>query len=174
MIVPYKPIYFKKATRKFRYIIIHDLTCRFGGLDVAKADNKRVSVTNLRSYNWIFNDEFDIPYHFLCERLGPDYETVMGTPFAYYCKYDDIPSQFDASIHIGIAGKFSMIAPTQRMYQQVGYRAIASIVRWFGLPLSHIFLHREVSKDKELGCPGKFFDKNKLLANIKSFILTRG
>jgi hypothetical protein len=174
MRVPYKPVYFKKATMKFKYIVIHDLSCRFSHLERSKVDSKKVSVSGLRSYNWVFNDEFDIPFHFLCEQIGPDYETVMGTPFSYYCIYDDIPSQFLPSIHIGIAGNYSVMQVPQRAYQQMGYRAISSVMRWFSLPFAHLYLHREISTDKESACPGPMFDKNKLLSNIKPFILMRG
>ena len=174
MRVPYKPVYFKKATKKFRYIIIHDLSCRFSNLDRAKTDSRKAASSHLRSYNWIFNDEFDLPFHFLCERVGKDYETVMGTPFCYRCIFDDIPSVYDASIHIALAGNFSVNQPSQRSYQQMGYRSIASIVKWFKLPLSHIMLHHEVSKDKEHSCPGPMFDKNRFLAAIKPMILMKG
>jgi len=174
MIVPYKPIYFKKATRKFRYIIIHDLSCRFEHLDKAKIDSKRSVAGSLRGYNWVFNEEFDLPYHMLCERVGMDYETIMCKPFAYYCEYPDIPSVYLASIHIGVAGNFDTVQPSQRSYQQIGYRAISPFIKWFGIPLSNILLHREVSEDKETKCPGVMFDKNKLMANIKSMILMKG
>jgi len=174
MIVPFKPVYFKKTTRKFRYIIIHDYSCRFANLDKAKIDSPKASIGPLRNYNWIFNDSFDVPYHFLCEKIGQDYETLMGTPFCYKCVYDDIPSQYDASIHIAIAGNFSLMAPNPRAYQQMGFRAIASIVRWFKLPFANILMHRDVSTDKESACPGVHFDKAKFMAAIKPMILVKG
>lgn len=174
MIVPYKPVYFKKTTRKFNYIIIHDLSCRFSNLGIAKVDTKKSSSSHLRSYNWIFNDEFDLPYHFLCERIGLDFETIMCTPFCYKCIYDDIPSEYEAAIHIAIAGNFSTIQPDQRAYKQIGYRAMASIMRWFSMPFGHIFLHREVSTNKDLKCPGEFFDKSKFMAEIKPMVLIKG
>jgi len=174
MIVPYKPIYFKKATRKFKYIIIHDLSCRFGDLDRAKVDSNKASSGHLRNYNWIFNDEYDLPFHFLCDKVGTDFETIMGVPFCYYIKYDDIPSTYDASIHIGVAGDCSLVQPSQRAYQQIGYRSVASIVKWFGLPLNQIKLHHEVSTNKDIGCPGVLFNKNKFVSSIKSLILMKG
>jgi hypothetical protein len=174
MIIPYKPVYFQKATRAFKHIIIHDLSCRFSGLDGAKVDTKKSSIAHLRNYNWIFNDEFDLPFHFVCEKIGQDFETIMATPLCYKCVYDDIPSEFEAAVHIAFAADYSVVKPEQRIYQQAGYRAIASVMRWFKLPFGHIYLHREVSQDKENACPGNFFDKNRLMAAIKPLILMKG
>ena len=174
MLVPYKPVYFKKATRRFRYIVIHDLSCRFADLDKAKVDTIQPVASHLRSYNWIFNDEFDLPYHFLCERIGMDYETLLGTPFCYYCIFDDIPSEFIPSIHIGVAGNFNVTQPDQRAYRQIGYRAVASAARWFKIPFGHIYLHRDISKDKESSCPGPLFDKGRFMAAIKPMVLMKG
>jgi len=173
MIVPYKPPYFTKATRKFKYIIIHDLSCRFDKMSRAEIDDKKAIVGHLRTYNWVFNDQFDLPFHFLCEKIGRDYETIMGTPFCYRIVYDDIPSQYDVSIHIGIACDCSVSAPSMRSYQQIGYRSIASIMRWFGIPISNILLHREVSTNKDSVCPGMLFDKNKLISAIRPLILMK-
>lgn len=174
MIVPYKPVYFQKATKKFRYIIIHDLSCRFSKVDGTKTDTNKISSSYLRSVNWVFNDEFDMPFHFLCEKVGKDFETIMGTPFCYRCIYDDIPSQYDASIHIALGGNFSVIQPSTRSYQQIGFRSIASIMRWFRIPFGHIHLHREISTDKENACPGKLFDKNRFMSAIKPMVLFKG
>jgi len=143
-------------------------------LDRAKVDSKKSVSAYLRSYNWIFNDEFDMPFHFLCDKIDQDYETVMCTPFCYRCIYDDIPSEFDVSIHIAIAGNYSLVQPTQRAYQQIGYRSVASVMKWFSIPFGHIFLHNEVSQDKDNACPGKFFDKPKFMAAIKPMVLMKG
>ena len=173
MIVPYRPVTLKKSTRKFRYIIIHDSSCRFSNLGFAKVDGKKSSISKMRGYNWVFNGEFELPYHFVCERIGKDFETLMATPFSYRCIYDDIPFEFEASIHIAIAGDYSIIQPNQRAYQQIGYRSMASIMRWFSIPFGHIFFHHEISTDKSLKCPGPLFDKSRLMAAIKPMILMK-
>jgi hypothetical protein len=173
MIVPYKPVKFKKTTKQFKYIIIHDLSCRFSNLSGAKVDSKKSSASHLRGYNWIFNDEIDLPYHFLCDKIGVDYETIMGTPFCYKCIYDDIPKVYDSAIHIGISGDYYVIAPTQRAYQQIGYRAVASIMRWFAIPFNNVLLHRDISTNKDCDCPGVMFNKSKFIASIKPMILIK-
>ena len=174
MIVPFKPVYFEKATRRFKYIIIHDLSCRFANLDKAKVDSKKSVASTLRGFNWVFNNEHDLPYHFLCERIGEDYETIMGRPFQYFCIFDDIKSEFIPSIHIAVAGLYSFTSqPTNRAYQQVGYRAISPLMKWFKIQISNVYLHHEVSNDKDHSCPGAMFNKNKLLAATKPMILMK-
>lgn len=173
MIVPYKPVFLQKATRKFRYIVIHDSTCKFKLFNKAKIDTPKSQILSLRNYNWVFNNEFELPYHFVCEKIGKDFETVMATPFCYFCEYEDIPQQFLPSIHICIVGNYSIQQPSQRLYQQIGYRSIASVVKWFKIPLTHIYLHHEISENKEIGCPGSMIDKNKLLSTIRPLILMR-
>jgi len=171
MRVPFKPVYLKKAYKKFMYIIIHDYSCKFGTLN--KVDTKGISVQDVRNYNWIWYNEFELPYHFICEKIGQDFETVMCRPLSYYCEYEDIPSVYLPSVHIAIAGNYNVIAPEQRAYQQIGYRSIASIMRWFSIPISNIKMHWEVSADKTIHCPGDLFDKDKFLANIRSLILVK-
>ena len=111
MRVPYKPIYLPKSYKKFNYIIIHDYTCQFLKFDKARTDSKKVTVNDIRSYFWIFDDQFDLPYHFVCKQFGDDFETIMSRPLAYYCEYLDLSGQYLNSIHIAIAGKYDFITP---------------------------------------------------------------
>ena len=171
MQVPYKPIYLLKAFKKFNYIVIHDLTCQFEHFEKSKTDDKKVAISDLRSYNWVFHNEFDLPYHFICKKIGTDYETIMSRPLAYFCEYPDISEQYINSVHIAIAGNYNFISPTTRAYQQIGYRSIASIMKWFLIPISNIKMHYEVSNNDKLKCPGVNFDKEKLLALIRPLLL---
>ena len=174
MQVPYKPVYLTKAYKKFNYIIIHDFTCKFEHFDRARTDDKKTNVNDIRSYNWVFNGQFDLPYHFVCKKIGSDFETIMGRPLAYYCdEYKDISEEYINSVHIAIAGNYNLIAPDTRAYQQMGYRSIASIMKWFLIPISNVKMHYEVSSDNKLKCPGVHFDKDKLLALIRPLLLIK-
>jgi hypothetical protein len=173
MRVPYKPIYFEKSYKRFLYIVIHDYSCRFTTLDKARVDDRKLSVQPVRAYNWVFNNEYEMPYHFVCEKINDDYETIMCTPLSAYCSYPDIDSKYKASVHICAAGNYNLISPEQRAYQQLGYRSVASIMRWFAIPISNIKFHWEISTDSKLHCPGDFFKKHTFLANIKQLILLK-
>jgi len=174
MQIPYKPTFLPKAIKKFRYIIIHDFTCQFGSLDKARVDQKtKVTTQGTRVYNWLFKNEFELPYHFICEQLQGDYETILARPFCYFCEYDDIPEQYLPSIHIAIAGNYNFINIKQRAYQQLAYRSISSILRWFQFGSPQVLLHREISTNKDLKCPGDGFKKDKMLSAIKQYSLMK-
>lgn len=173
MIVPYKPVYLPKAYKAFRYIIVHDFTCQFDSIDKTRIDNKTSQMQGARVYNWMFNKEWELPYHFVCEKIGLDVETFMARPLCYYCEYPDIPDQYLNSIHIALAGDYNIIAPTQRVYQQLAYRSISSMVRWFNIKLNQVYLHWEVSTNKDLHCPGDFFRKDRLDATTKQYSLMK-
>ena len=171
MIVPFKPVYLPKMYKKPQYIIIHDFSCQFGTIDKARTDNKLANIQGVRAYNWVFNGEYELPYHFVCEKINQDYETLMARPFCYMCEYEDIPSQYVASIHIAVAGNYNFMTMTNRAYQQMAYRSISSIVKWFRLPLNRVLMHWEVSENKNLHCPGDNFDKDRFKFTMKQYSL---
>ena len=158
MIVQYRPKSLPKVTRKFKYIIIHDLTCMFGGVDQAKMDMKHSQVNAIRSYNWIVNGQSELNYHFVVEKVEKDYETMLTRPLNRLCEYTDIPAQYGASIHIGLLGKYSILKPSTRFYQQVAYRALASMMFIYKIPYGQVLMHSQISVDKDQHCPGEFFN----------------
>lgn len=173
MNVPYKPVYLPKAYKKFQYVIIHDFSCQFPDIDKAKVDDKKIQMQGVRVYNWLFKNSFELPYHFVCEKIGDDFETMMARPFCYYCQYEDIPSQYLNSVHVALSGNYNIISPTQRTYQQIAYRPIASIVRWFNMSLNNVFFHWEVSTNNSLHCPGDAFKREKFQSAIHQYSLMK-
>ena len=173
MIAPYKPVYLPKAYKKFKYVIIHDFTCQFNTIDKARVDNKLAQIQGVRLYNWMFQNSYELPYHFVCEKIYNDFETIMARPFCYYCEYSDIPDQYLNSIHIAIAGNYNNMNVHQRAYQQMAYRSISSVLRWFNIPINRVLMHWEVSKDDKLHCPGDAFKKDRLLSAIKQYSLMK-
>lgn len=174
MKVPYKPIYLPKlVSKRFKYIIIHDTKCQFDGFDKSKIDDNKVDVNDLRSYSWAFDDLHELNYHFFCEKVREDYETFVCRPLNYHCEYDDIPKLFRRSIHICVNGNYDFSTIDDRMYHQVCYRAIAPWITLYGISLKNIFLHSEVSKDSDIGCPGSGFNKNKLISTLQRYVLQK-
>ena len=168
MLIPYKPKSLPIIRAKPKYIIIHDLDCMYHDIDQVKMDAKLSQMNKARNYNWILNGKPDVNYHFVAERVGKDFETLIGRPINRMCKFDDIPNQYDTkAIHVACMGRYSIIAPTQRFYMQLAYRAIAPWLYTFGIPITNVLLHHEVS-DSNDACPGPFFMKNKLISAVKA------
>ncbi len=166
MRVPYRPVYLPKGFKRFRYIIMHDFSCQFSKLPKARTDTNKVETQSVRQYHWVFQNEFELPYHFVCEKIDKDFETIMARPFCYFCEYDDIPEQYLPSIHIAIAG-LGMQQIDNRAYEQIAYRSVSSILRWFRLPINRVLLHSEVSTNKDLKCPADNFQKPRFVSMIK-------
>jgi len=169
MIIPYRPKTLPIARAKPKYIIIHDLNCMYQGIDQVKVDAKKSQMAKAREYNWILNGQADVNYHFVAEKIGKDYESLIGRPLNRMCKYDDIPDQYDTKgIHIACMGRYDIISPSQRFYQQVAYRIVAPMMFWFGIPIANVYLHHELSTNKDINCPGPFFIKDKFMAALKT------
>lgn len=169
--VKYRPVSFPKIKRKFKYIIIHDTNCIFPHLDYTQVDDPKPKVSALRAYNLIFNKQYDLNYHFLCEYVTTDYETFVGRPLYRLCEYKDMPDLYQNGIHVCVFGNYNIINGQQRMYQQLAYRVLAPMMFWFRIPISNVVLHNQISSNKEIKCPGSQFDYNKMINNLKIYIL---
>lgn len=154
---------------KPRYVIIHDMSCVFSGIDQLKIDTKFSETKIARDYNWILNGQVDNNYHFIVERINTDYETLFGRPLNRMCIYDDIPDNINKrGIHVALAGKYNLVKPTLRFYQQMAYRCIAPLIYMFAIPMTNIYLHSEITTTDNLVCPGPFFRKNVFLGQLKT------
>ena len=173
MIIPYKPKSMPIFRAKPKYIVIHDLSCMYHGIDQVKVDAKKSQMNSARTYNWILNGDPDVNYHFVAERVGKDFETFVGRPISRMCAYDDIPDQITTkAIHIACMGVYSIVGPSNRFYQQLAYRAIAPWMFTFGIPITNIYTHGELTDDNKVVCPGPFFMKNKLMGHVKAMRAT--
>ena len=174
MKVPYRPTNFIKRKYNFRYIIIHDVNCTFSELAKYMIDDKKSQVNMLRSDNYILHNQTDLNYHMLAEKVNEDFETILCRPLTVMCKYDDILTQYERSVHIGMMGSYTYEIPSDRFYRQLAYRCIVPLMGMFGITIDRIYLHREVSENKDSDCPGDFFKKTKLMANIKPMLAVKG
>lgn len=165
MKVPIKPKQLTKIKRMWRYIILHDVSCNFQGLTEFYTDGPLFQAGRLRSADYIMNGSADINFHFVLEKVNDDFEVSIGRPFTALCDYEDIPENINRiSLHIGMMGSFNYKIPTDRLYQQLAYKIVTPMMQLYGIPRGRIFTHDELSTDDEIECPGKLFDKEKLLA----------
>ena len=172
MRIPYRPHSFTKVKHPPRYIIIHDT-----GKDVLPEpsvvmDTQGYQVGKLRDQNMVINGDFDLNYHYIVERLKGDFEAMVSRPLNAMCEHDDIRSPYDGAIHVAILGNYDYDIPEERLYQCVAYRVIGPLLWMFKLDKSRVKLHSEVS-DTEIGCPGRNFDKQRLMSYVKTLIIPR-
>lgn len=175
MKVPFKPVYLPKGPKRYHYIIIHDCNCMAERFPEFKIDNVQFQTNRLRGR--IFQDKklFELPYHFVCEKVIDDWQTIVGRPLQYSCEdvYTDLDKNFSRfGIHICIMGNFNYMASETRMYQQICYRALTPVMKQYRIPKGNIFLHGELNPQK-LDCPGFNFSKQHLKAYIQPFLIAQ-
>ena len=172
MIVPLQIRKFRKFSRKPRYVIIHDTSCQSPSDAALIIDSPMPQTNYLRGKLWTTKTMHDVPYHYVIERVKQEIEVVMGRPFGVHCDYDDIPSPYDFSYHIAIMGNYEKDIPHPRLYQKMCYNCLSPMIRMSGIGIKRIFLHSEVSTNKDLSCPGSFFVKDRLMATLKNMLIT--
>jgi hypothetical protein len=164
MKLPYKPSLMTVRRTRPRFIIIHHTAELYLNPSI-KIDNNTYQYGKLSNGALELKDA-DIQYHFVVEKIGDDYQTIMARPFVYICDgFEDIPEHINnASIHVALLGNYNFRVPSSRMYETLGYRCLAPLLKILWLNPDRIKLHKDVSEDENCQCPGEFVD----LAIIKS------
>ncbi len=173
MKIPYKIRLMDKFKRPPRYIILHDITCQAPSAEALRIDSEVPQINKLRTIMYTKNMEPDLNYHFVVERVGEDYEAIMGRPLAVMCNYPDIPSPFNNSFHVCVMGSFEYDIPDRREYQKLAYNILSPMIRFFNIGIDRIYTHKEISTNKEIACPGTFFDKNLVINQLKSMLINK-
>lgn len=173
MKIPFKIRLFNPFKKTPRYIVLHDVSCMSSDLAEVRLDKKRAQTGKLRSYQYIKQMEPDLNYHYVVEMIEEDYEVLTGRPFAVFCDYPDILSPMDYSFHICLMGNYNYDIPDRRVYQKICYNLLSPMMRLYKIPISRILTHSEVSQEKDLKCPGNFFDKDLLLNYLKGMLLAK-
>jgi hypothetical protein len=168
MRIPFKIRLFNKFVKRPRYIIIHDVSCQVADAAELRIDNEKFQTNELRTREYTEVMQPDLNYHFIVEKIKTDYEVLLGRPFAVHCEYDDIINPYNFAFHICVMGNYDYDIPDRRMYQKIAYSILAPLMRTFKIPPPRILLHSEISTNKELNCPGTFFDKKLLISYMKN------
>ena len=175
MKVPFKPVHLPIGPRRYHYIVIHDTNCMCEKFNDFRIDNTAFQTNKLRYRIYQMKKFFELPYHFVCERILDDYQTIAGRPLKYSCEdcYPGMDKNFSRfGIHICIMGNYNYTAGDARMYQQICYRALTPVMKQYRIPKSRIFLHGEIDP-KHLDCPGFNFSKQYLKAYIQPFLISQ-
>ena len=175
MQVPFKPVYLPRGPRRYHYIVLHDTNCMCKAFNDFKVDRVQYQTNRLRERLRQDRKLFELPFHYVCEKVMDDYMTSVARPVQYSCEdvFQDLDYKFSRyAIHICVMGNFNTITGTTRMYQQLCYRAIAPVMKTYRIPKANIFLHGELNS-QSLDCPGFNFSKQHLLAYLPPFLITQ-
>lgn len=155
---------------KIKYIIIHQTTCQYEIPDT-KIDNGKFQISGLIN-NALEKKEPDLNFHFVIDKIKDDYQIIVCRPFVSLCDYDDIDTEINRSaLHIGLMGNYDFKIPDQRLYEVLCYRLLNPLMKQFIINPNFIHTHEEISKNKDLSCPGTFINKEKIISMIRRFVV---
>lgn len=174
MLIEFRPATFPKLqSKKYRYIVIHDINCMYKENSlgsVSEGTNAIFTVPKMRNLNFIFNKQFDFNYHYVCEKRGRDYEVTIGRPLNRACEYT-VEGQFRDSVHVGILMDLNVQNATSRLYRALSYKIIFPLMFFYGIPMGNVVMHRDIDMSRSLlKCPGHFFDEKILQTYLKGLM----
>lgn len=156
--------------KSIKWIVIHH-TAELYEMPEVKIDNDKYQM------NGIFKGVMelkaaDVNYHYVVEKIKGDYIAIATRPLVYLCDWDDIDEEINSrAIHIAAMGNLDFQIPPNRLYEILAYRLVNPLLRLYKLTPDKVKLHKEVSNDSNVYCPGEFFDKGRLIAQTRRFVV---
>lgn len=170
MRVPLRPSRLKIRRKPIRYIVMHH-TAELYVQPESKIDNPKYQLPGL--FKGVMEmKEGDINYHFVVERVKDDYIPIVCRPFSFLCEWDDIDANInDRALHVALLGNFDFKIPERREYEVLAFRVLNPMLKLFGMHPSRIKLHRDISNNEEITCPGEFIDRAVIEAMVRRFVV---
>ncbi len=168
--IPLRPSLLKRRRESVKWIILHH-TSELYDRDEIRIDNDKYQMSGI--YKGVLEKkEIDVNYHFVIEKIKGEYNVIMTRPFVYLCEFDDIPAEINRrALHIGILGNMSYQIPQNRLYEVLAFRVINPLLRLFNLSPKRLKLHRDISINKDISCPGDFIDEGRLISQVRRFVV---
>jgi len=170
MKIPFRPSLLTVRRKSVKWIIIHHSAEMYPNPE-ARIDNSKYQLPGL--FKGVMEQKTgDVNYHYVVEKIKDDYIAIATRPFIYECEWDDIHADINKrSIHVAILGSYDFAVPIKRLYEVLAYRLLNPFMKMYGITPGRIKLHNEVSSDKDLTCPGDFFDKAVLISMVRRFVI---
>lgn len=170
MKIPLKPSLLKVRRKAIKWIIIHH-TSELYEQPEARIDNPKYQLPGL--FKGVLEmKQGEVNYHYVIEKVKEDYIPIICRPFSFLCEWDDIDANInERALHVALLGNYDFKIPEKRAYEILAFRVLNPSLKVFGLPPSRIKLHREVSNNKDLTCPGDFIDPAIIEAMVRKFVI---
>lgn len=162
-----------KAPRRFKFIIIHDTSCQWENTNIFSIDKKMFQSNPMRARFRSQKQYYETPYHFICEKIGDSYQTVMGRPLQYssFIEFPDIDRHYsENAIHVCLMGNYNILSHSAKLYEQLAYRVLCPMMKVYRIPRDRIYLHGELSNTHS-DCPGFNFSKTTLYAFMVKYMM---
>lgn len=149
----------KLSGKKPTHIVIHHTNELSPTTNV---DTGKFELSNLQKRIYSFQRKNKYGYHVIIERIQSDYYPVVCQPWFTECHWEDLDKDFDTCMHIAFLGNFDMDMLMDRAYRVLAFQLLVPLCRYFRITQDRIVLHKEISKDKKITCPGEFFDRTRM------------
>ena len=170
MRLPFKPSLLRVRRKPIKWIILHH-TVELYPAPEAKIDNATFQLPFI--YNNVLEQKKpDINYHYVIEKIKEDFQVITTRPYVYLCEWDDIDVNInDRALHVALLGSYDFKIPEPRLLEVLSYKLLNPLLKMFAIAPNRIKLHRDVSSDDTLSCPGDFVDAGKILAFTKRYVI---
>lgn len=164
------PSKLKIRRQSVKWIIIHH-TAEMYDNPLARIDNAKYQMPGIFQ-GVLEKKQGDVDYHYVIEKIKEDYVAIVTRPFPYLCEWPDIdPNINNRALHIALLGNYDLKIPQKRMYDILSYRILNPMMKMFNLSPKRIKLHKDVSNDKDVYCPGEFVDHDRIITATRRFVI---
>jgi hypothetical protein len=165
-----RPSMLKVRRQSVKWIIIHHTAEMYENPE-ARIDNSKYQLPGIFKGVLEMN-QGDVNYHYVVEKIKDDYVPIVTRPFPYLCEWPDIPNDINnRALHVALLGNYDLKIPQKRLYDILAYRVLNPMLKMFGLPPSKIKLHKDVSDDEEVYCPGEFVELSRIITAVRRFVI---
>ena len=170
MKIPFKPALMDVRRQSVKWIILHH-TAEMYDLPSAMIDNAKFQWPALAK-GVLIKKQADKNYHYVIDKIQEDYMPIACRPISYLCEWDDIDVNMNnRAIHVALLGSYDFKIPEKRCYEILAYKLLNPMLKLFGISPAKIKLHRDVSSDKDLTCPGEFIDPAVVISMVRKFVI---
>ena len=170
MKIPFRPSRMELRRQSIKWLIIHH-TAEMYDREEARIDTAKFQTKALFK-GVLEKKQADINYHVVIEKIDEDYIPIIARPFPYLCEWPDIhPDINKRALHIALLGSYDFTIPNVRLMQVLSYKVLNPFMKLFHLSTNKVKLHRQVSQDKDITCPGDFVSYEKIMSLIKRYVI---
>lgn len=165
-----RPSLLKVRRQSVKWIIIHHTSEMYENPE-ARIDNTKYQMPGI--FKGVMElKQGDVNYHYVVERIKEDFVAIATRPFVYLCEWPDIDDNINnRAIHVALLGNYDLKIPPKRLYDILAYRLLNPMMKMFNITPNRIKLHKDVSNDKDVYCPGEFVDHGRIITATRRFVV---
>ncbi|RLD66652.1 MAG: hypothetical protein DRI84_04360 [Bacteroidetes bacterium] len=164
------PSRLKIRRQSVKWIIIHHTAEMYDNPE-ARIDNTKYQLPGIFK-GVLEKKQGDVNYNYVVEKVKEDYIAIATRPTPYLCEWPDIDNVInDRAVHVALLGNYDLKIPQKRLYDILAYRVLNPMMKIYNLSPKRIKLHKDVSNDDDIYCPGEFVDYGRIITATRRFVI---